>query len=406
MANQPSIDDFRWLISAETAQLVASIPAAEANLPQNVERLRRALPPERVHLVLEQVELRQRARKKFRNASTMFFTRRGLEQATDQWTAHYKASRFDRREPVVDLCCGLGGDLLEIAAAHEATGVDRDPVAVLLAQENVRSRRAEASVLVGDVETYRFPPGNSWHIDPDRRPRGRRTTRPELHEPGPELVDQLRRNNPDGAVKLAPAADVPAEWSAEAELQWISFSRECRQLVAWFGCLADVRGRRRATTLVYRRPRSTDAIQWPEPFSVDGEPDLAIPEAGHVGSFIYEPDPAVLAAHLGGELAARHALAAIEPGGVYLTGEQAVDDPLLGGFVVEDVMPYDLRHVGRLLRQRQIGRLEIKARGTRHSPERIRAELRLRGDKAATLIVLALDNRMRIVLTRRIGDRW
>ncbi len=58
----------------------------------------------------------------------MFFTQRGLEQATDEIVAAYKARRFRGREGIYDLCTGVGGDLLALANLGEATGFDRDPI--------------------------------------------------------------------------------------------------------------------------------------------------------------------------------------------------------------------------------------------------------------------------------------
>ena len=87
----------------------------------------------------------------------------------------------------------------------------------------------------------------AWHIDPDRRPQGRRTTQAELHDPPAEVIDQLRSRSEHGAVKLAPATTVCEAWAREAELEWISLARQCRQQVAWFGRLAGAAGSRRAT---------------------------------------------------------------------------------------------------------------------------------------------------------------
>ena len=58
------------------------------------ERLRKDLSLQRAHLVVEQIELRRRAREKFSLAEKMYLTRKGLEQATDERLAAYKASRF------------------------------------------------------------------------------------------------------------------------------------------------------------------------------------------------------------------------------------------------------------------------------------------------------------------------
>src|SRR5205823_4592067 len=83
----------------------------------------------------------------------------------------------------------------------------------------------------------------------DRRPTGRRTTRMELHEPDAGAIESLLALNPHAGIKLAPAAQLPPRWMERAELEWINRGGECRQLVAWFGELAQRSGFRRATVL-------------------------------------------------------------------------------------------------------------------------------------------------------------
>ena len=63
----------------------------------------------------------------------MFFTRLGLEQATDAWVARYKATRFPAGQLLADLCCGIGGDLMALSERGPTRGVDRDPVAAICA---------------------------------------------------------------------------------------------------------------------------------------------------------------------------------------------------------------------------------------------------------------------------------
>ena len=114
--------DYQWLTGDEAGRLLAELAADSAPLHTAVARLRRNLSATRTHLLIDQVELRRRAADKFTHADRMFFTRTALEQATDEWTAAYKAATFhpaaSRAEPVerpdaifADLCCGIGGDL-------------------------------------------------------------------------------------------------------------------------------------------------------------------------------------------------------------------------------------------------------------------------------------------------------
>ncbi len=174
------LEDWRWLIGLEAADVLVELASDEGSLLGQAARLRKRFSPSRVHLLLEQVELRRRAQKKFAAADTMFFTRKGLEQATDQWVARYKASRFPSGEPVADLCCGVGGDLIALAARGPATGLERDPIVAALALANAQATTAGVDaaddpmkVVVGDAEDFSLTDFAAWHIDPDRR-RGRR----------------------------------------------------------------------------------------------------------------------------------------------------------------------------------------------------------------------------------------
>src|ERR1700712_404292 len=67
---------------------------------------------------LTQVELRRRAVAKFgEDAARMYFTPEGLEQATRARVARHRASRVASSllSSVLDLGCGIGGDLLAMA---------------------------------------------------------------------------------------------------------------------------------------------------------------------------------------------------------------------------------------------------------------------------------------------------
>ncbi len=392
--------DYHWLTSPEAAPWLESISASSRPLAAEVAALRRQLSPQRTHLVIEQVELRRRARAKFSAAEQMFFTRRALEQATDEIIATYKASRYERPAEVFDLCCGIGGDLLALAPYGSATGVDRDPVMSILAEANARVALNDAvrqpAVRTCDVADVDVDSCTAWHIDPDRRASGRRTTRVELHEPGIDSVERLRKHNPNAAIKLAPAAKVPDAWLPQAELEWISRSGECRQLVAWFGTLAAHPAERRATVL-------GDSATPPR--SVVGLPGEEPPTTGRVSRYVFEPDAAVLAAGLGPVLAAEHHLTRISSGIAYWTGDAALADNALACFEVDEVLPLDTKRLRSLLHKRGIGRLEIKKRGVDVQPESLRRQLRLKGTASATLIVTSIAGRVTAVLARRVDSR-
>jgi hypothetical protein len=393
------LDDVRWLVSPEAECWLAEAAAGEPTVAL-AARLRAALSAPRVHLILEQTELRRRARAKFSRSGSMFFTRTGLEQATDEHVASYKAGRFPTGAAVCDLCCGIGGDLVALAGRGPVVGVDRDERAAIFAAANLRACHAvhdvaSASVVLADATRFGVDRFAACHIDPDRRPGGHRTTRVELHDPGPAAIDHLRAHIANVAVKLAPAAVLPQDWCAEADLEWIGRGGECRQLVAWFGRLAQHAGRRRATLVgPGGKPHRT----------VVGNAEHEAPVAERVGRYLYEPDTAVLAAHLSGTLAGEHGLAQLAPGIAYYTGDRLVRDAALAAFEITDILPLDMKRLRNLLRERDVGRLEIKKRGVEHDPDRVRRQLQPRGDTAATLILTRWHARATALVARRAGE--
>jgi hypothetical protein len=188
---------------------------------------------------------------------------------------------------------------------------------------------------------------------------------------------------------------VPSDWEQRCELEWISRDRECRQLVAWHGQFAEQAGKRRATVLPSRSELPARTV-----IGISSQPT---PISTSIDRFVFDTDPAVLAAHLKGEVAAEHELRALAAGATYLTGPNPiVDDAALACFEVTEVLPMETRKLARHLAERGIGRLEIKKRGVDIDPERLRRELKLRGDNAATLLIANSGGRVVSILAQRV----
>ncbi|MEX2310718.1 MAG: hypothetical protein WD738_24335 [Pirellulales bacterium] len=389
------IADYEWLTGEEACGLLNELAEDSGPLHTAVARLRAHFSRERTHLLIDQVELRRRAVAKFTRAQSMFFTRVGLEQATDEWVAAYKAARFASQRAgssptpaVADLCCGIGGDLLGLTGQGPAVGVDRDLIAAHFAAVNTGT-----VVHMADVERFDVADFAAWHIDPDRRPGGRRTTSVQFCQPDAAFIEQLLARAPHAGIKLAPATNVPEHWVEQCELEWISRNRECRQLVAWHGDLAQAPGRRRATVLVGANGVASR--------TVIGLANQPIPIAEHVDRYIFDIDPAVLAAGLKGVLAAEHSLCALGAGPTYLTGPRPNNDDALASFEVADVLPLKTHQLARYLGERAIGQLEIKKRGVDIDPEKLRRDLKLRGDNSTTLLITHFAGRPIAILAHR-----
>jgi len=316
-----NISDIDWLIEGpgrERLDLLTAESPDPSELVALTGRLRKEFSAAQTHLLLEQLRLRERGLAKFADARSLFFTDLGLQQSTDSAVARYKADRFRQATAdaqdvsLLDLCCGIGGDLLALAElGSPIVGVDRDRLTAALAAANCLARGFDpprVRVDEADVTELFISPGCFWHLDPDRRPVGRRTTRVELHEPSAAWVESLIDRAPNGALKLAPAAEVPAEWSDGAELEWIGRARQCRQLVVWLGSLARSPGQR-AATVVTTPVNSTDPV---EAVRIVGDSRRPERLTDSVGQYIFDPDPTVLAADLLGTLADRHELSVVD----------------------------------------------------------------------------------------------
>jgi hypothetical protein len=113
-------------------------------------------------------------------------------------------------------------------------------------------------------------------------------------------------------------------------------------------------------------------------------PEIPIrPPAG----YLYEPDGAVIRAHLVEQLAVRLNAAKISDDIAYLTADTHTPTPFARTFAVEDVFPFQLKRLRHYLRERKIGRITIKKRGSPLDPERLQQQLRPEGDLQRTIFL-------------------
>jgi hypothetical protein len=209
------------------------------------------------------------------------------------------------------------------------------------------------------------------------------------------VLEGLLKQQPAGAIKLAPAARLPESWLREAECEWISRGGECRQLMAWFGPLARQPGVRAATVL------SRDGM----PRKITGTAGLPVPQAASVARYIYEPDAAILAAGLNGALASQLGLSGFSADVAYLTSDQPVDDPAIAGFEVLDVLPFQLRGLKAYCRERQFGHIEVKKRGVACDPLSLQKQLSGAGGEPAVVLITLIHGKPTALVARRLQRR-
>jgi hypothetical protein len=64
----------------------------------------------------------------------------------------------------------------------------------------------------------------------------------------------------------------------------------------------------------------------------------------------------------------------------YLTAGKREQTPFARCYAIEDVLPFQLKRLRQYLRERNVGRLTIKKRGSPLDPDVLRKQLRLKGD--------------------------
>ncbi|CAM5716354.1 Methyltransferase OS=Streptomyces antimycoticus OX=68175 GN=SSPO_044280 PE=4 SV=1 [Streptomyces antimycoticus] len=373
------VDAFDSLLDDEGQALLSGLrdydPAKEL---ATATRLRRDHPPALVSAALTQATLRQRAVAKFgsEDAHRMYFTPNGVEQSTRTSVAAYRAARlaeFGVRR-TADLCCGIGGDAIALARTGiSVLAVDRDPLTCAVARANAQALGlAELIEIrcadVTDIDTRSF---DAVFVDPARRGGRGRVFDPEAYSPPLSWAIEAARTTPRAALKIAPG--VPHEAVPEdAEAEWISDHGQVKEAVLWFGTARP--GLRRATLL-------------PSAHSLVGTPHLPAPEPGPVGRWLYEPDGAVIRAHLVADVAARVGGRLIDPTIAYITTDELRPTPFATAYEITDVLPFNLKRLKALLREREVGIATIKKRGSAVEPEQLRKKLRLEGRNACTIVL-------------------
>lgn len=344
--------------------------------------LRREYPAELVAAALTMTRLRERGRAKFGEAAAgMWFTPDGLEQATHPTVAAHRARRIveatGRGAGVVDLCCGIGSELLALAAAGAAPiGVDIDPLTAAVATANTA-----APVECADATTRALPEACVF-IDPARRHARGRVFDPAAYRPPWSFVLGLLGDRPAAAAKVAPG--IPHDLvPAGVETEWVSLDGEVKEAALYAGTLSS--GVRRRATLL---PSGATLC------STRRDDEVEPPPVGPVGRWLHEPDGAVIRAHLIDQVVEAIDGRLLDPTIAYVSTDSPVSTPFARIFEVTDVLPFKTDRLRALLRERRVGRLTVKKRGSSVHPDQLRRDL-LRGGHG--------DNEATVVVTRVAG---
>ncbi|MBB6564566.1 class I SAM-dependent methyltransferase [Kribbella sandramycini] len=354
---------------------------------QVVEKLRKRYDGALVSAAVTQAALRVRAVAKFgADAERMFFTPDGYEQATRTTVGVHRASRIAAALPgasVIDLGCGIGGDLISAARAGlRVTGVERDAETAAAARANLAALGLSGEVVVGDAESTDLAAYDVVFADPARRADGRRVFDHNAYSPPWSFVSALLERT--ACVKVAPGIPHDAV-PADVEAEWISDAGEVKEAALWSGALyAGVA--RRATLL-------------PGGATVGTAPEAVV---GPVGRYLYEPDGAVIRAGLVTAVAAAVDGWLLDPRIAYVTSDTLTPTAFASAYEVVEELPYKEKSLRAWVRTNGIGTLEIKKRGVDVDPAVLRKKLGPKGTATATLLITRIGRDAVAYSCRRI----
>lgn len=380
------------LIALQTADL------ADSQTLALLQPLRRQFTASQAGALLSLARLRRRAVTKFPNAAQLFFTAEALEQATAWPIAQWHAAWIDQQAPpgpVLDLGCGIGGDLLALAQRRSVIAFDTDPARLRLAAANVAALglTQQVTFIQGDWTAHlaagALPDAAAAFADPARRVDGRRIFSVEAMQPPLSQLLRLQQRLPHIGVKTMPGIQ-DVEVPAQCGVEFISHEGVCKEAVLWFGAL--VKHRRWASVYI--------EDTW---LSLAGDGGQIAPVGAlDVGMVLHEPDPALIRAGAFLELCRQLHAHLLDPQIAYLVSPVCRTHPLVQSFVIQEVHSFSLNLLNRRLQALGIATVELKKRGMPFQPEELRPRLKLPTAGKAGVVIFTRRGDDRLML---IGER-
>ena len=341
--------------------------------------------------------LRRRATQKFELGLDMFFTKPLLEQASSEPVAAYRAARFREAgfKEVHDPCCGMGSDTIALARAGlKVHAADKNEIAAHYAEHNAEIYGVAGSCTFRTADcSEEAPPEGALMLDPARRRGSRRIMNPEDWSPSPEVVRSLIEERPGACLKLSPAVDMDILFELfpmPDEIEIISYRGEAKENVFWYGKLAT--GTQRRATI----------LPGGDTYCGEAQPQA---ETRELGRYLYDPDPALVRSGLLGRFADEHGLWNIDPEIGYLSGDEHVDSPFLDAFEVLAQESLDPRKMRAMMREQEVGRIQIRKRGIAERPQTLEQRFlpKAFGDNVRTLVATRLGDRHIGILAQEVS---
>ncbi len=383
----------------EALEFAEKLAPRETDFLGHFQRVARQYPRELARLALEIAILRSEASEKFPWADRMYFTRQALEQASSHEVSSYRVRRYRPFKRLADLACSLGGDTISLAKVALTVGIDLDPLRLAMARANLEALNLmeRVTLLQADL-TASLPlypsPDLALFFDPSRRRDGKRISSVGSYMPPLQVVQRWLPRFPAIGVKISPGVRFEQIVAYDAEVEFISLGGGLKEALLWFGPLKTCQ--RRATVLP--GAHTLDSREFPGSATRTGPGRKRLVPLSEPQAFLYEPDPAIIRAGLVGPLGVRLQAAQLDADIAYLTAVKETATPFARGWVIEDWFPFGLKRLRTYLRERSIGRVVVKKRGSPLQPEALIRDLRLEGDGERVVFLTHLRGKPIVVI--------
>ncbi len=381
-------DLIKWLACPEGTRLASLASSLPDDSLKRLTVLRRHVTHEQARAIVEQLEIRKRARHRFPQAESMLFTASGLDQATAPAIARYHGTLLGSCKLTLDAGCGIGSDLREICFKTNVIAVDTSEEAIACARYNLPGssthpfhvRFVRADVTTMSVSAMRQAGVDGLFCDPGRRYAEagvtRRVRSAEQSNPPLSWLISVSNSFPVVLFKLSPAIKDEELQQLGGIAQFLSYRGQCREALA---ITSQPDG-------PYSAVKVADDGSYDELSSVPH----ALAETRPAGGWLYEPDPAAIRAHLVDTLAVLSQTHRLVDGLAYLTGDALVENTWLTPYRVMEPAPCDVRYL-RAWQKRSGRRISVvKTRGATPTPEEMLAKLHdaaVNGAKQAVLFL-------------------
>jgi hypothetical protein len=393
-----SLDDLDFLTSPPGYALLGHLAQADlsdhARLPL-ITALRKTYTADQARAAVTLAAARIKARGKFGpDAARLYITDEAVQQASDPAVRRYRVRHFDApasisepeestaiwRDNLLDVCCGAGSDALTFAAAlptdssAHVLGLDIDAARVRMAGLNAAALGLDrARFEVADVRDGIAAPYDAIFYDPARREDGRRIFDVEQYQPPLSLIRAWDSRRV--MVKLSPGVDLDQLRAYPGSVEFISVEGDLKEALL----RTQDEGRRLAATLIH----GGMIHRWTA--SPDHDAEIGAPL-----SWLVEPDPALIRAGLVQSAAAVFSGQMLDEMIAYFTTAQRPLSPWARAWQLEDWMPFNLKRLRSYLRERGVGKVTVKKRGSAITPEALITGLKLKGDATRTVVITRL----------------